>query len=78
MNVIRSAPVQIIPSDQAVALFIFVSKVPTGDDKVELISASVTASDYYRDSLQEPAKRIEVDRDKHRPESETACVIQMK
>jgi hypothetical protein len=78
ISVQRQAPVQIISSDQAVALFIFVSKVPTGDDKVELISASVTASDYYRDALREPAKKFDVDPNTHRPESDPTCVIQMK
>ena len=77
-TVTKQASVQILPSDQSIALCIFVSKVPTGDDGVELISASVAASDNYRDALQEPPQKIKVDNNKHRPESDPTCVIQMK
>jgi hypothetical protein len=76
-SITKQASVQILPSNQAIALCVFVSKVPTGDDRVELISASVTASDYYRDALREPLERIEIDPTTHRAESEPTCVIQI-
>jgi len=78
LSVTRQASVQIVPSDQAIGLCIFVSKVPTGDDRVELISASVSASDYYRDALREPAQKLEIDRNTHRTESDPTCVIQIR
>jgi hypothetical protein len=74
-SVTKQASVQILPSDEAIAVYIFVSRVPTTDDRVELISASVTASDYYRDALHEPLLKMNIDRDTHRTESDPTCVI---
>ena len=77
-SVAKQATVPILESGNAVALYIYVSKVPTGDDRVEMTSATLTASDFYRDALGEPPQKITIDRRHHHTESEPSCVIRLR
>lgn len=76
-SVERRASEQILRPDEAVALFVFVSKVPTSDDRVKLISARISASDYYRDAVGERPHNLEVNWETHHTESDTGCVIKV-
>ncbi len=76
-SVTKQASVQILEAGKAVALCIFISKVPTADDRVALVSAHLTTSDFYRDAINEPMQRIDVDVRRHQVELETGCVVQV-
>jgi hypothetical protein len=76
-TVAKPASVQILEPGKAVALCIFISKVPTADDRVTLVSARLTSSDFYRDAIKEPAQQIDVDTQKHHVELEPGCVVRL-
>lgn len=76
-SVTRKGSSQILEAGKAVALCIFISKVPTADDQVALVSARLTTSDFYRDAINEPAQQIDVDIHKHHVESEPDCVVRL-
>jgi len=76
-TVAKQASVQILEPGRAVALCIFISKVPTPGDRVALVSSNLTASDFYRDAIAEPPQRTGVDIGKHHVESEAGCVIRL-
>jgi hypothetical protein len=78
VSVTKQAIVQILEPDCAIALCIFVSKVPTRDDKVELVWAATTSSNFYRDALKEHAQKIAVDPDSHHTECEPTCILRLK
>jgi hypothetical protein len=73
----KVASIQILEPKKSVALFIFVSKVPTADDRVELIAATLTISDFYRDALGEAPEQIKIGRNEHHTTSEPSCVIRL-
>lgn len=75
--VTRQAAVQILEPGKAVALCIFISKVPTTNDRVVLASARLTTSDFYRDAVKEPLQQIDVDTLKHHIEAAPGCVVQL-
>ncbi|MFL6314532.1 MAG: hypothetical protein ACJ71W_20700 [Terriglobales bacterium] len=77
-SVTKKASVQILEPGKAVALCIFISKVPTADDRVLLESAQMTTSDFYRDAISEPAQQVDVDTHKHHVESESGCVVRVE
>jgi hypothetical protein len=77
VSVTKQASVQILEPGKAVALCIFISKVPTADDRVALVSARLTTSDFYRDAIKEEAQQIDVDPQKHHVESEPGCVVRV-
>lgn len=76
-SVTKQSSVQILEPGKAVALCIFISKVPTADDRVALVSARMMTSDFYRDALNEPAQQVSVDISKHRVEIEAGCVVRV-
>jgi hypothetical protein len=76
-SVKREASIPILEPDKAVALCVYVSKVPTSDDRVELISATFAASDFYRDAMREPAQEIKVVPGNHHFESEPGCIVRL-
>ncbi len=76
-TVTKAASIQILEPTKAVALCIFVSKVPTADDRVEIISTTLTTSDFYRDALHEPPQKMSIDHSNHHTNSESGCVIRM-
>jgi hypothetical protein len=77
-SVTKQASVQVVEPGKAVALCIFISKVPTADDRVTLVSARITTSDFYRDAINEPAQKIDVDVKKHHVEKESGCVVRVE
>jgi hypothetical protein len=76
-TVSKAAAVQILEPGKAVALCIFVSKVPTTDDKVEIIKATLLTSDYYRDALREERQQTSIERGNHHTDSESGCAIRL-
>jgi hypothetical protein len=76
-SVTKQASVQILEAGKAVALCIFISKVPTADDRVALVSARLITSDFYRDAINEPVQQIDVDPGKHHVEAEPDCVVRL-
>jgi phosphate/sulfate permease len=76
-SVTKQASVPILEAGKEVALCVFISKVPTADDRVALVSARLTASDFYRDAISEPAQQINIDARRHHVESEPGCVVRV-
>jgi hypothetical protein len=76
-SVAKQGSVQILEAGKAVALCVFISKVPTPDDRVALVSARLTASDFYRDAIHEPEQQIDVDIQRHHTEVESGCVVRL-
>jgi hypothetical protein len=76
-SVTKQASPQILEPGKAVALCIFISKVPTADDRVALVSAHLTTSDFYRDAIGESAQQINIDVSKHHVETEQGCVVRV-
>lgn len=77
-SVTKLASVQILEPGKGVALCIFISKVPTADDRVVLVSARLTTSDFYRDAINEPPQQIDIDISKHHVELESGCVVRVE
>jgi hypothetical protein len=77
-SVTKQASVQVLEPGKAVALCIFISKVPTADDRVILVSAHMTAGDFYRDAISDPPQEIAVDIKKHHVEREQGCVVRVQ
>jgi hypothetical protein len=73
----RQAVIQMLEKDKAVALCICMFKVPTNGDQVQIASASVLASDYYRDFLHEPPQTIHIDSKNHYAEPETGSTVRI-
>jgi hypothetical protein len=76
-TVTKREKIQILRPDTSLALCIWVSKVPTSDDRVDIRSATLRASDFYRDALGETPHRIDIDRNHHQTESEAGCVVSL-
>lgn len=76
-SVIKRASVQLLEPKTGVALCIFISKVPTPDDRVSLVSARVIAGDFYRDAINEPPQEIKVDIRAHHIEHADNCVVRL-
>ena len=76
----KQALVQILEPHKAVALCVFISRVPTANDRVSLVSAQITAGDFYRDAIGESAQQIAVDVQQHRHhvEADPGCVVQLR
>jgi|SRR5882672_10335170 len=77
ITVTKQAVVQILEPDSAVALCIFVSRVPTRDDKVDLVWATMTTSNFYRDALNELPQKIVLDPDSHHTDCEPTCIVRL-
>lgn len=73
--VVRDASMPLLEADRAVCLLVYVSKVPTADDRVQLVSATIFASDSYRDAQNESAVEVGVDILKHVVEKEQTCIL---
>jgi hypothetical protein len=73
----KQATVQVLEPNKAIALCVFLSKVPTGGDQVQLVSATITSSNFYRDALREPPQQLIIDINTHKVECEQTCVVQV-
>lgn len=71
----KRAAVPILEPNSAVALCIFITKIPTPGDRVTLVSASLIAGDFYRDSIKESPQTIKIKPTIHQVEPETNCVV---
>jgi hypothetical protein len=76
-SVTRDASIQMLEPDHAIALMIFFSKVPTRDDYVRLVAATLATSDFYRDALGEPVQEIVIESGNHHADREPDCLIQL-
>jgi len=76
-SVNRSAQIQILKPEHSIALCICIYKVPTAGDKATLVSASLTASDFYRDAVKEPPQQILIAAAQHQHAVETNSVVQI-
>jgi hypothetical protein len=76
-SVNKHALVQILEPKSGVALCIFISKVPTPDDRVSLVSARLTAGDFYRDAIKEPPQQMVIDPRAHHTEQAANCVVHL-
>jgi hypothetical protein len=77
-SVKRSAYVQMLKPDRSVALCVYVSKLPTTDDSVELVSARITTSDLYKDALSEEPQQIQVELATHLCEKGRGCIVRIR
>jgi hypothetical protein len=76
-SVNRIAQLALLLPDRAVGLCICVSKVPTNGDRVQIVSATMTTSDYYLDALGQAPHTTEVKPEKHYVELEKGSVVQV-
>jgi hypothetical protein len=76
-SVTKRASVQILEPNTGVALCIFISKVPTADDRVSLVSARLTTGDFYRDAIGEPPQQFNIDPRVHHTEQAADCVVRL-
>jgi hypothetical protein len=76
-SVVKGASIQILEPNASVALCIFISEVPTQDDRVMLVSARLCAGDFYRDAIKESAQGVEIDGKSHHFESDSKCVVRL-
>jgi hypothetical protein len=74
-NVPKKSTTQVLEPNKAIALHIFSSNVPTPDDRVRLVSAQMTSSNFYRDALGEATQGIAIDVNQHQVECEPTCVV---
>jgi hypothetical protein len=76
-SVTKQAFVQLIEPNKAVGLCIYMSKVPTTDDLVQLESAEITSSDFYRDALGEGPQLKTVSQKDHHADPEAGCIVKI-
>jgi hypothetical protein len=76
-SVAKKASVQILEPNMGAALCIFFSRVPTRDDRVVLVSATITTSNFYRDALKEPLEETRIGPTNHHVDSEAACLVRL-
>jgi hypothetical protein len=73
----KHASIPLLEPNKGVALCIFISKVPTSDDRVSLLSAHMVAGDFYRDAIDEPAQEIDIDPRSHQTQHAADCVVRL-
>ena len=76
-TVTKEASIQTLEPACAIALTVFFSRVPTRDDQVRIVSASLSTSNVYRDALHEPAEEIVINIDNHQTDREPDCLIEL-
>lgn len=77
VNVPKVADVQLLEPDKSIALLVYLFKVPTADDKAEIVQATVTSSDAYRDAIREQPVTITINAQDHHYEMEAGCVARL-
>ena len=73
----RVANIQILESNKAIAVFVYVARAPTHDDEVQLVRATVRASDLYRDALGIAAVEKVITPENHEVEIDPECVLRV-
>jgi hypothetical protein len=76
-SVTKRTSVQILEPNKGIALCIFISKIPTPDDQVTLVSARLISSDFYRDGIGEPLRELVIDKKAHHVELASNCVVRL-
>ena len=76
-NLVKHASVQIVAPKTSAALCIFISRIPTADDRVTLVTASLSAGDFYRDAVKEAPQKTQIDAATHHIERETNGVVNL-
>jgi hypothetical protein len=69
--------VQILEPKTAIAICVFISKIPAPGDGVGLVSAKLVASDFYLDAIKEPPQTFEIRPANHHCESEPNSVVSL-
>ena len=77
-TVTKNGSLQILEPNKSAALFVFISKVPTQGDRVALASATVRASDFYRDAIGEAPQQIKIEPSNHHVGQAADCVVQIQ
>lgn len=74
-RVTKQAAIQYLEADRAVALLVYISKVPTADDRVQLVLARISASDFYREAQGEPPREDLFDPRHHVVDRDSECLL---
>jgi hypothetical protein len=77
VNVNKTADVQLLEPGNSVALLIYLFKVPTANDKAEILQATVQSSDAYRDAIGEQPISRKISKQDHHVESEATCIARL-
>jgi hypothetical protein len=77
VNVPKVADVQLLEPDKSIALLVYLFKVPTTDDKAEIVQATLTSSDAYRDAIREQPVTITIKAQDHHSDLEAGCVARL-
>jgi len=77
INVPKSAEVQLLETDHSIALLVYLFKVPTADDKAEIVRAVMTSSDAYRDAVQEQPITSTITPRNHHVESDAGSIARL-
>ena len=73
----KRALLQSLDPESAVALCIYISKVPTPDDRVDLVRADMSSSDSYRDAISEvPVSRV-IGPEDNEVQRDESCVLRV-
>jgi len=73
ITVPKAADVQLLEMNHSIALLIYMFKVPTTDDKAEIVQAVLRSSDAYRDAIQEQPITVTIRPQNHHLESDAGC-----
>lgn len=77
LNVNKSADVQLLEPGKSVALLVYVFKLPTANDKAEIVHATMRSSDAYRNAIQDPPITVSIGRDEHHIDPDAGCVARI-
>jgi hypothetical protein len=77
INVSKVADVQLLEPGKSVALLIYLFKVPTTDDKAEIVRAEMRSSDTYRDAVEEQPITIAIDSQAHHFRADAGCIAHL-
>lgn len=76
-TVTKRASLQALEPKAAVALCVFISKLPTPGDQVSFIGARLSAGDFYRDAISEPPLEMNLEPRAHHTQPGTDCVVRL-
>jgi hypothetical protein len=74
VNVNKTADVQLLEPSNSVALLIYLFRVPTANDKAEILQATMQSSDAYRNAIGEQPITRKISRQDHHVEAEANCI----
>lgn len=77
LNVSKVADVQLLEPDKSVGLLVYVFRIPTANDKAEIVQATVQSSDAYRDAIGDPATTDKISPEDHHIDPDAECVARV-